>query len=253
MNIFNILTIFPEIFAPVESGIMGRASENGIIKINKINIRDFSDNKHKNTDDYPYGGGEGMLMTAQPVIDAWRHIDKPGKTIFMSPKGSLLNQEKCIELSKEKSLTILCGRYEGIDERIIETIVDEEISIGDYVISGGETAAMIIIDAISRMLPGVLGNADGHSNESHFNGLLECPQYTRPENYEGKIVPAVLLSGNHALIELYRFKTGLCETYNKRPDMLLKRGITPEEADILAKEYPDKTEDIIKFIKYNRG
>lgn len=249
MNIFNVLTIFPEIFTPLESGIMGRAAEKGIIKINKINIRDFSANKHKNTDDYPYGGGEGMLMTVQPVIDAWRNIENPGKTIFMSPKGSLLNQSKCIELAKEKNLTILCGRYEGIDERIIDTIVDEEISIGDYVISGGETAAMILIDAVSRMLPGVLGNADGHLNESHFSGLLEGPQYTRPEEYEEKKVPAVLISGNHALIEQYKIKTALCETYQKRPDMLLKRGITTEEADILKTEYPDKINDIIKFIK----
>lgn len=249
MNIFNVLTIFPDIFAPVESGIMGRASEKGIIKINKINIRDFSKNKHKNTDDYPYGGGEGMLMTAQPVIDAFKQIENPGRTIYMSPKGSLLNQAKCIELSKQTNITILCGRYEGVDERIIESIVDEEISIGDYVISGGETAAMVIIDAVSRMLPGVLGNADGFANESHFDGLLESPQYTRPEEYEGKIVPAVLLSGNHALIEQFKFTTGLCETYQKRPDMLLIRGISIKEADILIEKYPDKAEDIIKYIK----
>lgn len=249
MNIFNVLTIFPEIFIPVESGIMGRASENGLIKINKINIRDFSKNKHKNTDDYPYGGGEGMLMTPQPVIDAWRSIEKPGKTIFMSPKGTVLNQAKCIELSGETDLTILCGRYEGIDERIIETIVDQEISIGDYVISGGETAAMVLIDAISRMLPGVLGNEAGHSNESHFNGLLEFPQYTRPEEFEGKIVPEVLLSGNHALINKYRLICSLCETFVKRPDMLILRGITKEEADILLNVYPDKFGEIMQLIK----
>lgn len=249
MNTFNILTIFPDIFAPVESGILGRAHQNGLIEINKINIRDFSTNKHKNTDDYPYGGGEGMLMTAQPVIDAWRSLEYPGKTIFMSPKGKVLDQAKCIELSRTENLTLLCGRYEGIDERIIETIVDEEISIGDYVISGGETAAMILIDAVSRMLPGVLGNAEGHSNESHYNGLLESPQYTRPEEYEGMLVPGVLLSGNHAKIDEYRHSMSLYETFIKRPDMLEKRGISREEADILVKMLPDNEDEIYNFIK----
>ena len=249
MNTYNVLTIFPEIFAPVESGILGRAVESGLIKINKVNIRDFSKNKHKNTDDYPYGGGEGMLMTAQPVIDAWKSLKSPGKTIFLSPKGKVLNQAKCIELAKENNITLLCGRYEGIDERIIDTIVDEEISIGDYVISGGETAAMIIIDSVSRMLPGVLGNADGHRNESHFSGLLESPQYTRPEEYEGQFVPKVLLSGNHAKIEEFKHTKSLSETYSKRPDMLKKRGISEKEAAMLLSEYPNNYNDIVKYIK----
>ncbi len=249
MNIFNVLTIFPDIFAPVESGILGRAADNGIIEINKVNIRDFSKNKHKNTDDYPFGGGEGMLMTVQPVIDAWKSLKSPGKTIFLSPKGNVLNQKKCIELSEESNITLLCGRYEGIDERIIDTIVDEEISIGDYVISGGETAAMIIIDSVSRMLPGVLGNALGYSNESHFNGLLESPQYTRPEEFEGKFVPKVLLSGNHAKIKEFKHIKSLSETYSKRPDMLKKRGISDKEAAMLLTEYPNKYDDIMKYVK----
>lgn len=249
MNTFNVLTIFPEIFAPVESGILGRAAKSDLIKINKINIRDFSKNKHKNTDDYPYGGGEGMLMTVQPVTDAWKSIKSPGKTIFLSPKGNVLNQAKCIELAKEENITLLCGRYEGIDERVIDTIIDEEISIGDYVISGGETAAMIIIDSVARMLPGVLGNAIGHSNESHFNGLLESPQYTRPEDYEGNIVPSVLLSGNHAKIEEFKLLKSLTETYIKRPDMLKKRGITEKEAKLILTEFPDSHEDIKKYIR----
>jgi len=249
MNTFNVLTIFPEIFAPVESGIFGRAADNEIIKINKIDIREFAENKHKNTDDYPYGGGEGMLMTPQPVIDAWKSIENPGRTIFLSPKGRVLNQAKCKELSNEKNLTLLCGRYEGIDERIIESIIDDEISIGDYVITGGETAAMILIDATARMLPGVLGNADGHSNESHFEGLLEAPQYTRPETYEGKAVPKVLLSGNHAKIKNYKHLNSLAETYEKRPDMLKKRGITREEAKLLSEEFPEKSKDIESYIK----
>jgi tRNA (guanine37-N1)-methyltransferase len=249
MNTFNILTIFPEIFTPVETGIMGRAAENGIIRINKVNIRDFALNKHKNTDDYPYGGGEGMLMTAQPVIDAWKSIDEPGLTVYVSPKGKILNQSKCIDLSKQKNITILCGRYEGIDERIIGSIIDEEISIGDFVISGGETAAMIIIDATARMLPGVLGNAAGSSNESHFNGLLEAPQYTRPEVFEGKHVPKVLLSGNHKKIEEYRFIMSLRETYLKRPDLLKARGLTKLEAEMLINELPEEFEGIMKMIQ----
>ena len=249
MITFNVLTIFPEIFAPVESGILGRAAVNGIIKINKINIREFAKNKHKNTDDYPYGGGEGMLMTPQPVIDAWKSIENPGRTIFLSPKGRVLDQATCKELSNGKNLTLLCGRYEGIDERIIESIIDDEISIGDYVISGGETAAMILIDATARMLPGVLGNADGHSNESHFEGLLEAPQYTRPETYEGKAVPKVLLSGNHVKIKTYKHLNSLAATYEKRPDMLKKRGISKEEAKLLSEEFPGKSKDIESYIK----
>ncbi len=249
MITFNVLTIFPDIYAPVESGILGRAADKGIIRINKINIRDFAKNKHKNTDDYPYGGGEGMLMTPQPVIDAWKSIENPGKTIFLSPKGKVLDQAKCIELANERNLTLLCGRYEGVDERIIETIIDEEISIGDYVISGGETASMILIDATARMLPGVLGNSEGPGNESHFEGLLEAKQYTRPEIYEGKAVPKVLLSGNHADIRDYKHRQSLSTTYVKRPDMLKKRGISLEEAELLKSEFPDKSKDIESYIK----
>ncbi len=249
MNTFNVLTIFPEIFSPVEKGIIGRANDSGIIHINKINIRDYTKSKHKNTDDYPYGGGEGMLMTAQPVIDAWRSIKNPGITIFLSPKGKVLDQKKCIELSEYNNLTLLCGRYEGIDERIIDKIIDEEISIGDFVISGGETAAMIIIDAVARMLPGVLGNEKSNKNESHFCSLLEFPQYTRPENFEGMKVPAVLLSGNHAKIKEYKFSKSLIETYLKRPDMLKKRGITKEEAKFIIAELPEKERDILKYLK----
>ena len=246
---FNILTIFPDMFTPLETGIIGRAADNGIIGVNKINIRDFSSNKHMNTDDYPYGGGDGMLMTIQPVSDAWKSIEKPGRTIFLSPKGEKLTQQKCIELSELESITLICGRYEGVDERIVNSMVDEEISIGDYVISGGETAAMIIVDAVSRMLPGVLGNKTGHINESHFDGLLEYPQYTRPEVYDDMQVPSVLLSGNHAEINKYRLAKSLAETYLKRPDMLMKRGLDKKEAELLAIELPEVRDDIIKFIR----
>lgn len=249
MITFNILTIFPEIFAPIESGIIGRAAKKGIIAINTINIRDFALDKHHNTDDYPYGGGTGMLMTVQPVLDAWRSINNPGHTIYLSPKGKKLDQNMCIKLAEFENITFICGRYEGIDERIIDSIVDEEISLGDYVLTGGEMAAMVVTDTVARMLPGVLGNECGFSDESHFNGLLEYPQYTRPEVFEDLIVPRVLLSGNHALIEQYRHVKSLAVTYERRPDMLLKRGISKEEADLLICEFPRKNNDIIKYIK----
>ncbi len=248
---FNVLTIFPEIFEAVNCGILKKAVEKGLVSINEINIRDFSKCKHKNTDDYPYGGGEGMLLTVQPVLDAWKSIQNPGKTIYMSPKGEVLTQEKCLELSKFNDITLICGRYEGIDERIIDSVVDEEISIGDYVVSGGEIPAMILIDSVSRMLEGVLGNSDGYCNESHFDGLLEAPQYTRPEEYEGMFVPKVLLSGNHKEIEKYKFQQSLIQTYKKRPDMIKKRKLTVEEAKILIEVFPQEEIKIKKLINKN--
>ncbi|MFO7612112.1 MAG: tRNA (guanosine(37)-N1)-methyltransferase TrmD [Clostridia bacterium] len=250
MITFNILTIFPDIFAPVENGVVGRAAAKGIINIKKINIREFSLDKHGNTDDYPYGGGDGMLMTAQPVIDAWKSIGNPGLTVLLSPKGSRLDQRKCIEYAAGfENITLICGRYEGMDQRIIDSIVDEEISIGDYVISGGETAAMVLVDAVSRMVPGVLGNENGGTNDSHFNGLLEYPQYTRPEIFEGMKVPDVLLSGNHEEIRKYRLAASLLETFGKRPDMLVKRGLSRAEAELLCTIIPEERTRIIGLIK----
>ncbi|MBN2558295.1 MAG: tRNA (guanosine(37)-N1)-methyltransferase TrmD [Clostridia bacterium] len=246
---FNILTIFPDIFAPVENGVVGRAAAKGIIGIRKINIRDFTLDKHGNTDDYPYGGGDGMLMTAQPVTDAWRSIGNPGLTVLLSPKGPRLDQCKCMELASLEHITLVCGRYEGLDQRIIDSIVDEEISIGDYVISGGEIAAMVLVDAVSRMVPGVLGNENGGTNDSHFNGLLEYPQYTRPEVFEGIRVPDVLLSGNHEEIRKYRLAGSLLETFRKRPDMLAKRGLSRKEAELLSALIPGESARIIALIK----
>lgn len=221
---FDILTLFPEIIDVVmKESIIGRAQENGIIEVNAVNIRDYSKDKHRKVDDYPFGGGNGMVMACQPVIDAYRAItedmeEKP-KVIYMSPQGKVLTQQIAGNLSKEKHLILLCGHYEGIDERIIEEIVDEEISIGDYVLTGGELPAMVLIDCISRLIPGVLSNEGSFSEESHFNGLLEYPQYTRPAEYEGKKVPDILLSGHHANIGKWRTQQSLERTRQKRPDL----------------------------------
>jgi len=235
---FDVLTLFPEMFnAVLGESIIGRAQKNKIIEINAINIRDFSKDKHRKTDDYPYGGGSGMVMTPQPIYDAYASIistaqTKP-KVIYMSPQGEVLTQKKARELSKEDHLIILCGHYEGIDERVIEEIVDEEISIGDYVLTGGELPAMVLIDCISRMIPGVLASGDSYSEESHYNGLLEYPQYTRPYEFHGRKVPEVLLSGHHANIVKWRRQESLKRTYKKRPDLLAKADLSDEDKKYL--------------------
>ena len=221
---FDILTIFPEMFIPVlTESVIGRAIKNGIIEINTINIRDFSTDKHLKTDDYPYGGGTGMVMTPQPIYDAWqsviRDLEYKPKLIYLSPQGTQFTQKKALELADEKHLILLCGHYEGIDERIIELIVDEEISIGDYVLTGGEIPTMVVIDCVSRLLPGVLPSDEAFLNESHINGLLEYPQYTRPPEFMGLSAPEILLSGHHANIEKWRFEMSLKCTAEKRPDL----------------------------------
>ncbi len=221
---FDVLTLFPDTFNVVmRESIIGRAQENGIIQVNAINIRDYSKDKHKKVDDYPFGGGTGMVMACQPVIDAYNEITKnlvtKPKVIYMSPQGRVLTQKIAKELSTEEHLILLCGHYEGIDERIIEEIVDEEISIGDYVLTGGELPAMVLIDCVSRLINGVLASENSYSEESHFNGLLEYPQYTRPADYNGNKVPDVLLSGHHANIEKWRIQQSLERTKKKRPDM----------------------------------
>lgn len=221
---FDVLTLFPDLFNIVmRESIIGRAQENGIIEISAINIRDYSKDKHKKVDDYPFGGGTGMVMACQPVIDAYNDITKDmvnkPKVIYMSPQGRVLNQKIAKELSTEEHLILLCGHYEGIDERIIEEIVDEEISIGDYVLTGGELPAMVLIDCVSRLIQGVLASENSYSEESHFNGLLEYPQYTRPADYNGIKVPDILLSGHHANIEKWRAQQSLERTKRKRPDM----------------------------------
>lgn len=221
---FDVLTLFPEtINAVMNESIIGRAQGNGLIEVNAINIRNYSKDKHRKVDDYPYGGGNGMVMMCQPVFDAYNAItegyEKKPKVIYMSPQGRVLTQNIARELSQEEHLILLCGHYEGIDERIIEEIVDEEISIGDYVLTGGELPAMVLIDCVSRLIPGVLSGEESYSEESHFNGLLEYPQYTRPADYNGKQVPEILLSGHHANIEKWRAQQSLERTKMKRLDL----------------------------------
>lgn len=217
---FNILTLFPEMFIPLNYSILGRAINNDIIKINTINIRDFSEDKHKKVDDTPYGGGAGMVMRADVVYNAYSSIKTPGKVIYMSPRGRKLSNSVIKDIvNNEENITILCGHYEGIDERVIEEIVDEEISIGDYVLTGGELPAMVFIDAISRYIDGVI-NKKSVEEESFSNGLLEYPQYTRPEIFLNKKVPEVLLSGHHRNIEIWRRKESLRITLLHRPDLI---------------------------------
>ena len=222
---FDVLTLFPEMFQALDQSIIGRAKEKNLIEINLINIRDFSKDKHKKVDDTPYGGGAGMVMMPDVVYDAYKSIkDENAKVIYMSPQGKKLTQKKVEELAKNKHLIILCGHYEGIDQRVIDKIVDEEISIGDYVLTGGELPAMVLIDSVSRYAEGVI-TKESTNEESFTNGLLEYPQYTRPEVFEGEKVPEVLLSGHHANIEKWRKEKSLEITAKKRPDLLNKNEV----------------------------
>lgn len=219
---FNVLTLFPEMFEPIKQSILGRAVEKNLISLNLINIRDFSKDKHKKVDDTPYGGGAGMVIKPDVVYDAYKSIqNKNAKVIYLSPQGAVLNQKKVESLSKEEHLILLCGHYEGIDQRVIEEIVDEEISIGDYVLTGGEIPAMVLIDSVSRYVEGVLTN-ESIKEESFTNNLLEYPQYTRPETFLGRNVPEVLLSGHHENIRKWRENESKKITKKKRPDLLKK-------------------------------
>ena len=222
----DVLTLFPESFEPLKQSIIGRAVEKNIININLINIRDFSKNKHKKVDDTPYGGGAGMVMMPDVVYDSYMSIPhkENAKVIYLSPKGKVLNQQKVEELSKQEHLILLCGHYEGIDQRVLDEIVDEEISIGDYVLTGGELPAMVLIDSVSRYVEGVL-NKESVSEESFTNGLLEYPQYTRPEVFLNKKVPEILLSGHHENIRKWRREQSLEITKQKRPELLKKKGV----------------------------
>lgn len=221
---FHILTLFPEMIEQgLSHSIIGKAQKNGLIELNCVNIRDFANNKHNHVDDTPYGGGVGMLMQAQPIYDAWKSIAQiDTKVIYMTPQGRVFNQQIAKELSKEENLIILCGHYEGVDERIIEEIVTDEISIGDFVLTGGEIGAMALIDAVSRLIPGVLGKEQSFQDESFSNNLLEYPQYTKPPIFMNRKVPDVLLSGHHANIDKWRHEQSLIRTYNRRIDLLNK-------------------------------
>jgi len=220
---FDIITLFPEMFSAIkEEGVIARAIKQSIISINEWQLRDFSENKYKNVDDKAYGGGAGMVMLVKPIRDCIKKIkeqEPETKVIYLSPQGEPLNQNLVEKLSSFESLTLLCGRYEGVDERIIENDVDLEVSIGDYVISGGELAAMVLIDSVSRRLPNVLGNKDS-LNDSFVDNLLDYPHYTRPESIDGDIVPEVLLSGNQAKIDAWRLEQAKHKTRQKRPDLL---------------------------------
>lgn len=233
----DILSLFPEFFSALSNwSIIGRAEEENKVQINNVDIRDFSKNKHKKVDDYPFGGGPGMVMTPEPILGAINSVkDTNSRVIYLSPQGKQFNQEIANELSKESHLILLCGHYEGIDNRIIDNYIDEEISVGDFVLTGGEIPAMIIVDAVVRLLPGVLSGEQSFTEESHYNGLLEHPQYTRPREFHGYSVPDVLLSGNHKNIKAWKREESLKSTFVKRPDLLEKVILSKEEKDILSK------------------
>ncbi len=234
----NIMTLFPKMCESVLSeSIIGRAREKGYVEINCINIRDYTLDKHRRVDDAPYGGGMGMLMQTQPIADCYKAIceksENKNHLIYMSPCGEVLTQKKVKELALMDEITILCGHYEGIDQRVIDTLVDEQISIGDYVLTGGELPALVLADSISRMLEGVLPNDEAKELESHYNGLLEYPQYTRPYEWNGLKVPDVLISGHHGNVDKWRREQSLIMTAKYRPDMLEKADITEKEKEFL--------------------
>ena len=224
---FHILTLFPDMVRDgLHTSILGRAVNNGHISMNIVNIRDYTLDKHKKVDDYPYGGGAGMLMQAQPIYDAHKAIceqqGKPIRTVYVTPQGAVFNQQMAIDFAKEEDLVILCGHYEGVDERVLEEVVTDYVSIGDYVLTGGELAAMVMVDAISRMVPGVLSNEASGVTESFYDNLLEYPQYSRPEVWHDKKVPEVLLSGHHKNIEKWRLEQSIARTKERRPDLYEK-------------------------------
>ncbi len=230
----DVITIFPEMFAALDCGITGRALENDLLQLQCWNPRDYTEDKHRRVDDRPYGGGPGMLMLAQPLVDTVQAVKKHnnGKVIHLTPQGKLLTQNKIKQLAQE-NLILLSGRYEGIDERIVEAVVDEELSVGDYVLSGGELPAMVVIDACVRLLPGALGHEDSAEQDSFMHGLLDCPHYTRPETFNGQKVPDVLLNGNHEKIARWRLKQALGRTLLRRPDLLQKSQLTEVEQKLV--------------------
>ena len=231
---FYILTLFPDMVEQgLKTSIIGRAIEKGLLSIEAINIRDYTIERHKKVDDYPYGGGAGMVMQAQPVYDAWlsvvNRIGRRPRTIYLTPQGQTFNQLQATDFALAEDLVLLCGHYEGIDERVLEEIVTDYVSIGDYVLTGGELPAMVMVDAISRMVPGVLSNEESGSTESFEGNLLEYPQYSRPEEWNGKKVPPVLLSGDHAKVEAWRREQSIIRTMERRPDLITKAELTVKE------------------------
>jgi|SRR5687767_2059021 len=238
---FDIFTILPEVFPPyLESSILQRARQRGLIDVRVHNIRDYTHDKHHTTDDTPYGGGGGMVMKPEPVFEAVESVlgtsptrDRIVPVILLTPQGRVFNQRVAEELSRYERIALLCGRYEGVDERIRQHLVTDEVSVGDYVLTGGELPALVIIDALSRLIPGVLGDPEGAQDDSHSMGLLEYPHYTRPPEFRGWSVPEILLSGDHGKIERWRREQALLRTLNKRPDMLEKANLSKEDKDFV--------------------
>lgn len=235
-----MLTIFPEMFAALDQSIIGRARQQGLIDLNVHDIRPYSKSKHRNTDDYPFGGGQGMLMMVQPIADAIRAVTPEpysGKRIYLSPRGQVLTQALARELAQEPALMLLCGHYEGVDQRVIDRHIDLELSVGDYVLTGGELPAMLLIDCVGRLIDGVLGSPDSAQEESFSQeGLLEYPQYTRPREFEGDQVPQVLLDGNHAQIAAWRRRESLLVTARRRPELLHQAELSAEERSFLQEQ-----------------
>jgi len=232
----TILTLFPEMFqTPLNHGIFKRATEKGVVVIEIVNFRDFAKDKHRKVDDYPYGGGAGMILKPEPIFSALEDVE-PGYVVYLSPQGKILNQNKVEELAQKSHLILLCGHYEGVDERVRTALVDEEISIGDYILSGGEIPALVLADAVVRLLPDVLGNKGSLKEESFADGLLEYPQYTRPAEYKGMKVPNILVSGNHALIAKWRRQQALKKTKEIRPDLWEKLSLKKNDLELLEEE-----------------
>lgn len=232
----TILTLFPEMFqTPLNHGIFKRATEKGVVVIEIVNFRDFAKDKHRKVDDYPYGGGAGMILKPEPIFSSLEDVE-PGYVVYLSPQGKILNQNKVEELAQKSHLILLCGHYEGVDERVRTALVDEEISIGDYILSGGEIPALVLTDAVVRLLPDVLGNKGSLKEESFADGLLEYPQYTRPAEYKGMKVPNILVSGNHALIAKWRRQQALKKTKETRPDLWEKLSLKKDDLELLEEE-----------------
>lgn len=215
----NILTLFPEMFTPLQESMLGRAREKGILDINLINIRDYTEDKHNRVDDTPFGGGAGMVMQVQPILSAYRENHLQGPCLYMSPRGKMLNGEMAESLSRQEEITILCGHYEGVDQRALDLLQAEEVTIGDYILTGGELPAMVLVDTVARFLDGVLAGEESVKEESVYSGLLEYPHYTKPREVEGLTVPDVLVSGNHEKIDLWRYEKSLEITKERRPDL----------------------------------
>lgn len=255
---FHVLTLFPEMIRQcLNTSIIGRAIDKGLISVNTVNIRDFSEDKHKRVDDYPYGGGAGMVIQAEPVYKSYGYLvnhiklsrEDPSafhrpRVVYVTPQGSVFSQSMAQELAEDEDLIFLCGHYEGIDERVLEMIVTDNVSIGDYVLTGGELPAMVMIDAIARLIPGVLNNEVSSEFESLQDNLLEYPQYTRPEVFMGMKVPEILLTGHHANIEAWRREQSILRTYERRPDLLDKANLTEEEGEFLTRLIFQKNYDV---------